>query len=185
MQPDVVTLMHTLQLHGAAKDVASIAATWAQVTAAWESPSAAAGGRPSAVGTPTEAEVACLYAARIKALSRAGELEAAVEACEEMIQRHAHLLPLDFDLGKADSGGGGVPGERAAASRLRLSPVDYLRGACNAALAAAVRGGRGALLHSLTSAMTRAGVTPDTATYNALLRDAAAHGAGQGTFQVS
>ena len=183
--PDTPLLAEVVRLHGACGDAAAAEAAWRAAL-----PGAASG------------EAAALHAARTAALAKAGDLNAAVAALEEMMDAYAGLLPVDTSrslreaaeaeaeakAAAASGSGGGAAGQQQwqqqrqqqqqEQARRAASPVEFMQEARNAVLRAAQRQGDGATAQRVASLATLRGLPPDVGTYNSLLRAALANGDG-------
>ncbi|GAB4821571.1 hypothetical protein N2152v2_008617 [Parachlorella kessleri] len=142
-----------------------------------------------------------LLAAKVIGLARAGALEEAIRAAEELMDS-SDSLPVDISsripqeqqghlwrtAGVAAAAGSMQPAPCTSGrggnidmllarqhrrQQQQLPPLEYLRGACNAVLAQAEAMGNHSAAKHMTGLMTLRGLPPSTTTYNLLLRSAA------------
>jgi pentatricopeptide repeat protein len=183
--PDAVTWCEVLRLQGAAGDATAVRQTWEEAQEAAKIDKNGLLAETHSLFTSTAAEGAAvaeagamLGAARAAALATSGDVPAALQACEDLMDSLSHLLPqelsLDDDSSKEESHHVHSPTH----SRLRASPLDHLRSACNSVLHAAVAARHWALMRQMVATMTSRGLPPDAITYNALFKAAFRRGEG-------
>ena len=194
VQLDDVSWCEVLRVVGSQGDVDKIKEIWAQSRDAIK----------DTVYDSTVAErdsvVGAAYAA---ALATAGDFNAAIDACQELMAALGHLLPQDLYIAVGDEEDGeslssldeeiiiATAAAAAAAAtkqhhgRRGGSPLDHLRFACNSVLHAAVTAHEWGLMKKLVAVMTQRGLPPDVVTYNALLKAALKRGEGPQPLHVS
>jgi pentatricopeptide repeat protein len=131
--------------------------------------------------------VATAYAG---ALAAAGQVQAAMDQCESIMDMLTHLLPQELHLAieleteRTDGHQSALKTKNKTTSsttsggRQTAAPLDNLRSACNAVLHAAVSSHQWHYLRKMVALMTSRGLPPDVITYNALLKAAVKRGEG-------
>lgn len=130
----------------------------------------------------TEADITSIGASYVSALCAAHDYEEAFRQCERLLEAISAHLPVELNIAETtqhttyDSSyehQGDGPKDNSAAkrkARMHSSSVDNVRVACNTLLHASVASSHDGNMDALIKTMTSKGLTPDTATYNALLR---------------
>lgn len=154
MKPDAITWSASVRLHGVKKDICD------EIWTEWL----------SCRHTFQESDRTSVGASYISALCACGEFESALKQCEELIREIDRHLPEMLEIPAEPSHDTVTyrhPGEK---SNRHASPVENVRVACNTLLHASVASSNDRLMGDVIKMMTARGLTPDTITYNALLR---------------
>jgi hypothetical protein len=152
MKPDAITWSAYLRLHGCpGKDLKSAWEEWVSVRESFD-----------------EADRASVGASYVSALCARYEFDMALNQCEELFEDIQHHLPLLLEI--PDGQAGSHHRNEAGVDRKHASAVENVRVACNTLLHACVATSNDAIMDKVIKRMTARGLTPDTITYNALLR---------------
>lgn len=152
MKPDAITWSAYLRLHGCSgKDLQSAWEEWVSVRESFD-----------------EADKASVGASYVSALCARFEFDSAFAQCEELFEDIQHHLPLLLEI--PDEHAGSHQRDEAGVDRKHASAVENVRVACNTLLHACVATSNDAIMDKVIKRMTARGLTPDTITYNALLR---------------
>ncbi|KAI8101682.1 hypothetical protein M9434_006749 [Picochlorum sp. BPE23] len=127
----------------------------------------------------SEADVTSIGASYVSALCAAQDYEEAFRECERLLEAISAHLPVELNIsetahhtsydGRYEHQGDDQKKEKSKA-HMHASSVDNVRVACNTLLHASVASSHDGNMDALIKTMTSKGLTPDTATYNALLR---------------
>ena len=128
--------------------------------------------------TYTLADRTSVAASYVGGLCAAREFERALETCAGVLAdaSEAGLLPVDYVDGSVierdpvNTMEGAEAANGDTGKRKHASPISNARVACNTVLHASVATSNDGIMDRVIHAMTSRGLTPDTVTYNALLR---------------
>lgn len=152
-KPDAITCAYALRLH--AFNSKALQDIWNEWTKHWDK--------------FNEADRASIGASYVAALCESGSFTKALDMCKKLIQDIDQYLPIQLEI--TDE----APMEhhlqkRSKSSDKHASVIQNVRVACNTVLHAAVTRAEDPVMDELLHIMTSKGLTPDTVTYNALLR---------------
>lgn len=168
--PDAITWSAVVRLHGRPGMRQSLYRIWNECLEVFEG-----------FG---EADVTSIGASYVSALCAAQDYEEAFKQCERLLEAISAHLPVELNIdgtsrevleerdGQEKTSSTTTHGSSAKMKKKRMhaSSVDNVRVACNTLLHASVASSHDGNMDALIRTMTSKGLTPDTATYNALLR---------------
>ncbi len=153
MRPDAITWSASIRLHGVNKELCD------QVWAEWL----------SCRHEFSESDRTSVGASYVSALCACGEFDKALEQCKHLLEEIDKHLPEMLEI-PSTPGHPAHSQQRGEKSNRHASPVENVRVACNTLLHASVASSNDRLMSNVVKMMTSRGLTPDTITYNALLR---------------
>ena len=152
MKPDAITWSASIRLHGMKKEMCGV--VWEE----WL----------SCRDEFSESDRTSVGASYVSALCACNEFEKALQQCEELLMEIDEHLPEMLEIPPTPEPV--VCTSRGGRSNRHASPVENVRVACNTLLHASVASSNDTLMSNVVKLMTSRGLTPDTITYNALLR---------------
>jgi len=152
MKPDAITWSASIRLHGIKKEMCE------KIWEEWL----------SCRHEFTESDRTSVGASYVSALCACDEFEKALRQCEELLQEIDAHLPEMLEIPPTPDHLAMRQSEEK--SNRHASPVENVRVACNTLLHASVASSNDRLMSNVVKMMTSRGLTPDTITYNALLR---------------
>eukprot|EP00890_Picochlorum_soloecismus_P001345 jgi/Picsp_1/2210/NSC_05674-R1_pentatricopeptide repeat-containing protein len=162
-----------LRLQGQAKDAENLLSIWEEWLAECESNI-----------NISEADKTSVAASYVGGLCEVGDFEQAIQTCEDLLETISIHLPVQLDVADVteDSSKLQYSVERERHKK-HSSSVQNVRVACNTVLHAAVGVSRYSVMDSVVRTMVSRGLTPDNATYNALLRRSSRRREGSGAIK--
>lgn len=162
-----------LRLQGQAKDGKALLSTWEDWLAECE-----------INANVSEADKTSVAASYVAALCEVGDFEQAVQVCNDLLETISIHLPVQLDVAEVTEDSSklqySIEQER---HKKHSSSVQNVRVACNTVLHAAVGVSRYSVMDNVMRSMVSRGLTPDNATYNALLRRSSRRREGSGAIK--
>ena len=172
-KPSPITWGAILRLQGQAKEKESLVSLWEDWLAECDNNT-----------NVSEADSTSVAASYVAGLCEVGEFEEAIQVCNNLLETISVHLPVELDVADVTEESKKLQySDEQERHRKHSSSVQNARVACNTVLHAAVGASRYSVMDRVVRSMVSRGLTPDNATYNALLRRSLRRREGSGAIK--